>query len=142
MVPELLGRALLQSRELLQGRQLLGLPEGYNWFLILVAIVVAVLVFVGCVYVLIEYQHPEDKNQAWGPKGVVVFGLTIAMLTVLMFPLDVSNYQSCKANVSYSDCKYTLPMESLWYAVSISNIVLVFVFCPFALFFYEADSDS
>lgn len=38
-------------------------------------------------YILIEYQHPEDRNQAWFPKIVVVFGLTLAVCSVLMFPL-------------------------------------------------------
>jgi hypothetical protein len=41
----------------------------------------------GCIHILIQYQHPEDNNQAWIPKIVVVFGLSLAILTVLMFPL-------------------------------------------------------
>ncbi len=41
----------------------------------------------GTVYILIEYQHPEDRNQAWFPKLVVIFGLSVAVLSVLMFPM-------------------------------------------------------
>jgi hypothetical protein len=39
------------------------------------------------IYVLVDYQHPEDRNQAWFPKVVVVFGLTVAVVSVLMFPM-------------------------------------------------------
>ena len=46
--------------------------DGYNWFLILVACVCAVIVVMINVYILIHYQHPEDRNQAWWPKFVVV----------------------------------------------------------------------
>ncbi len=38
-------------------------------------------------YVLIDYQHPEDRNQAWFPKAVVIFGLFVAIISVLMFPM-------------------------------------------------------
>mmetsp|Transcript_6763 Transcript_6763/g.16842 ORF Transcript_6763/g.16842 Transcript_6763/m.16842 type:complete len:534 (-) Transcript_6763:748-2349(-) len=117
------------------------MPEGFNWFLILISVVVGLLVLVGCVYVLIEYQHPEDRNQAWFPKIVVVFGLTLAVVSVLMFPLDVANKAACSQRVMISSCHYTLPMYQLWLAVFITNLVLVFAFIPFTLFFYEADSD-
>lgn len=115
--------------------------EGFNWFIILVVVVVTILVLIGCVYILIEYQHPEDRNQAWFPKAVVIFGLSLAILTVLMFPLDVANQEACSSGVSPSACTYTLPMETLWNAVFIANLVLVFAIIPFTVFFYEADSD-
>ena len=46
--------------------------DGYNWFLILVACVCAVVVVAINVYILVHFQHPEDRNQAWWPKIVVV----------------------------------------------------------------------
>ena len=46
--------------------------DGYNWFLILVAIIASVVLVAINVYVLIHFQHPEDRNQAWFPKLVVV----------------------------------------------------------------------
>ncbi|KAG2444566.1 hypothetical protein HXX76_001311 [Chlamydomonas incerta] len=124
-----------------QGRELLSSSTGFNWFLILVAAVVSVLVLCGCIYLLVEYQHPEDRNQAWVPKIVVVFSMTLAIWSVLLFPLDVANTQACAQNISPSACTYTLPMHQLWYAVFISNLVLVFLIIPFTLFFYESDSD-
>lgn len=117
------------------------MPEGYNWFLILVAVVLAVVLLVGNVYILITYQHPDDANQAWFPKIVVVFGLWLAMVTVLLFPLDVANRAACRFDVVLSACELTLPMKELWYATFITSLVLVWFFIPFTMFFYEGDSD-
>lgn len=46
--------------------------DGYNWFLILVAIIASVVLVLINVYILVHFQHPEDRNQAWFPKLVVV----------------------------------------------------------------------
>ncbi len=46
--------------------------DGYNWFLILVAIIASVVLVLINVYILVNFQHPEDRNQAWFPKFVVV----------------------------------------------------------------------
>ena len=67
---------------------------GYNYFLIVVTAVVCVLAVVVALYVLVSFQHPEDKNQAWFPKGVVILGISLAIWTVLLFPLDVANRQA------------------------------------------------
>lgn len=117
------------------------MKEGYNWFLILIAVVVVILVVISNVYVLIDYSHPEDRNQAWFPKGVVIFGLSLAVIAVLMFPMDVANKAACSTGISPSACTYTLPMYTLWMAVFIMILVMVFAIVPFTLFFYEADSD-
>ncbi|GAX73906.1 hypothetical protein CEUSTIGMA_g1356.t1 [Chlamydomonas eustigma] len=117
------------------------MPPGYNWFLILVAVIVSVLVLLSNVYILIHYSHPEDNNQAWVPKIVVVTGLTISVLAVLMYPLDIANNNACSASLSPSACTYTLPMYTLWEIVFWAMLVLAFVIIPFTLFYYEADSD-
>ena len=79
--------------------------------------------------------------QAWFPKGVVVFGITLSIWTVLLFPLDTANRKACSSDVPSSYCTFTLPTEQLWLAVFIINAILVFVIIPFALFYYEADSE-
>ena len=38
-----------------------------------------------------EYQHPDDKNDAYIPKLVVWFGFVLSGATVLLLPLDVAN---------------------------------------------------
>lgn len=68
---------------------------GYNYFLIVITAVVCVLAVLVALYMLIAFQHPEDRNQAWFPKAVVIFGISLAIWTVLLIPLDVANRQAC-----------------------------------------------
>lgn len=44
----------------------------FSVFLIILAVIISVLVVVINIYVLINYQHPDDRNQAYFPKFVVV----------------------------------------------------------------------
>jgi LMBR1 domain-containing protein 1 len=60
-------------------------------FLIVVTAVVFVLLFISAFYILVYYQHPDDRNDAYFPKAVVVLGLVISGATVLLLPLDVAN---------------------------------------------------
>ena len=61
------------------------------------------------VYILVHFQHPEDRNQAWWPKFVVVFGLTLAVLSILLLPLDVANRAACADAIVLSACNFALP---------------------------------
>lgn len=106
-----------------------------------VTVVVAVLTVAVALYLLVAYQHPEDRNQAWFPKIVVLLGLCLAIWTVLLFPLDVANLQGCDIGTPQTSCTSTLPMKQLWYAVYIGNFVVTFALVPFAMFYYEADSE-
>ena len=117
------------------------MAEGFNWFLLIIVAVVTALVFFGNAYIIIYLQHPEDKNQAWLPKVVVWMGLSLATLSVLMFPLDVANRGACDEELPLSSCDLTLPMRELWFSVYIVNAILVFFMTPFAIFYYEAGSD-
>lgn len=53
-----------------------------NWFLIFITVVVVCLVFAANIYVIVHFQHPEDKNQAWFPKAIVLIGLSLASCEV------------------------------------------------------------
>ena len=119
----------------------MALPVGFNWFLILVTVVVALLLVGISVYLIVHYQHPDDGNQAWVPKIIVVLGLWLAMATVLLFPLDVANRATCAFGVSESACVFTLPMRPIWFGVFIANLVVTFFLIPFTMFFWEADSE-
>lgn len=57
-------------------------------FAILATIIILLIV---ALYLLVYYQHPDDHNDAWGPKFVVLFGFVLAGWTVMLFPLDVAN---------------------------------------------------
>ncbi|KAM7463965.1 hypothetical protein LguiA_032086 [Lonicera macranthoides] len=114
----------------------------FNLALVIVAIAVTILVFIFNVYLLINYQHPDDKNQAYFPKFVVVLGLSVAALSILMLPADVANRQACIHSIYNGACNLTLPMKQLWIAIYILDAVLVFFVIPFAMFFYEGDEDN
>lgn len=60
-------------------------------FLIIVTVIVFVMLLVSSLYILIYYQHPDDRNDAYLPKAVVVLGFVLAGATVLGLPLDVAN---------------------------------------------------
>eukprot|EP00878_Enallax_costatus_P034766 GHUV01038605.1.p2 GENE.GHUV01038605.1~~GHUV01038605.1.p2 ORF type:complete len:120 (-),score=13.72 GHUV01038605.1:174-533(-) len=119
----------------------MALPEGFNWFLIFLTVALSLILVAVNIYILIHYQHPDDANQAWFPKIVVVFGLWLAMAMVLLFPLDVANRAACSFSIVESSCKFTLPMQQMWQACFITSLVMTFFFIPFTLFFYEGDSD-
>lgn len=114
----------------------------FNVALVIVAAVVSVLVLLVSVYLLVNYQHPDDANQAYFPKLVVVLGITVAVLSILMLPADVANRQACKRAVYNGACALTLPMKTLWLVVYILDAVLVFLVIPFAMFYYEGDQDK
>ncbi|KAK3018029.1 hypothetical protein RJ639_004519 [Escallonia herrerae] len=105
----------------------------FNLALVIVAIVVCVLVCIFNVYLLVNYQHPDDKNQAYFPKFVVVLGLSIAAISILMLPADVANRQACRHAIYNGACNLTLPMKDLWLAVYILDAILVFFVIPFAI---------
>lgn len=57
----------------------------FSVFLVILAVIVSVLVVVVNIYVLINYQHPDDRNQAYFPKFVVVRFLSRSLLLVSLF---------------------------------------------------------
>lgn len=60
-------------------------------WLVAVAVIGSLMLFAVSLYILVYYQHPDDRNQAYGPKVIVVVSLTLSELVVLLFALDVSN---------------------------------------------------
>ncbi|URE24162.1 LMBR1-like membrane protein [Musa troglodytarum] len=114
----------------------------FNLALVIVAVVVCVLVLLVNVYLLVNYQHPDDVNQAYFPKLVVVLGLSVAAVSILMLPADVANRQACQHAIYSGACTLTLPMKDLWLVVYVADAVLVFLVIPFAMFYYEGDQDK
>jgi LMBR1 domain-containing protein 1 len=60
-------------------------------FLIIATIVGFGVLVVAGVYLIVYYQHPDDHNEAYAPKLVVLGGFVLAGATVLLLPLDVAN---------------------------------------------------
>ncbi|BBH06269.1 LMBR1-like membrane protein [Prunus dulcis] len=127
------------STDLLPAEDAMG---DFNLALVIVAIILCVIVFVFNVYLLVNYQHPDDKNQAYFPKFVVVLGLSVAAISILMLPADVANRQACRHAIYNGACNLTLPMKDMWLAIYILDAVLVFFIIPFAMFYYEGDQDK
>ncbi|EGC35822.1 hypothetical protein DICPUDRAFT_54958 [Dictyostelium purpureum] len=100
-----------------------------NIFLIIVAVVIPALVALGGLYLIVYFQHPDDKNVAYFPKVIVILGITLAAVSVLMLPLDVAN----------NGGQGGFPMETLWIVVYIITGCFAIVICPFAMFFYESE---
>ena len=90
-----------------------------------------------------SYVRPADQLRARGmtPFPLQVTGLSLAVLSVLMFPLDVGNRGACSEDIVLSACKFALPMKELWMTVYMLMAILVLIIIPFTLFYYEADSD-
>mmetsp|Transcript_22862 Transcript_22862/g.37625 ORF Transcript_22862/g.37625 Transcript_22862/m.37625 type:complete len:485 (-) Transcript_22862:194-1648(-) len=102
-----------------------------NWWVIVVAVVGSLIILAVNIYMIVYFQHPEDKNVAWFPKIVVLLGFVLAEISVLMLPLDVANRNDG-----------LLPMGLLWQIVQIILAVMVFAVIPFAIFYYEAEDED
>ena len=50
--------------------------------------------------------------------------------------------QACSPSMPVSYCTFAIPTMQLWFACFIANAVLVYLVIPFAMFYYEADSDA
>eukprot|EP00999_Lentomonas_sp_LEN2_P002199 NODE_347_length_1607_cov_39.561486_g315_i0.p1 GENE.NODE_347_length_1607_cov_39.561486_g315_i0~~NODE_347_length_1607_cov_39.561486_g315_i0.p1 ORF type:complete len:484 (+),score=72.80 NODE_347_length_1607_cov_39.561486_g315_i0:83-1534(+) len=106
-----------------------------NWWLIVVAVIVGIVV-VGCVaYLMVVFSSPDDKNQAWWPKIVVILSLSLACFAVLLLPFDVANKAKPDVMASVGG---GLNVGVIWQVVLISIVVFVVVVIPFTLMYYEA----
>jgi len=109
-------------------------------FLIFVVVVAFVLLTIIGLYLVVKYQHPDDKNDAYLPKLVVLFGFVLSGATVLLLPLDVAN------NEGFAGCDGWatafcggLNMALFWEIFYWLITVWLFLLIPFSMFYYEAD---
>mmetsp|Transcript_19164 Transcript_19164/g.41636 ORF Transcript_19164/g.41636 Transcript_19164/m.41636 type:complete len:554 (-) Transcript_19164:398-2059(-) len=108
---------------------------------LIVAVTVAFFILlVVAVYLLVYYSHPDDRNEAYFPKIVVIIGIMLAGATCLLLPLDVAN------NEGYAGCSgYNtklcggLNMTLFWDIFFWLIPLWVFLMIPFSTFYYEAD---
>jgi LMBR1 domain-containing protein 1 len=114
----------------------------FNLVLLIIVIIVCFLTLIFNTYLLINYQHPDDSNQAYFPKIIVILGLSIAEISILMLPADIANQHACQSSIYNGACNLTLPMKQLWLAIYILDAILVFFIIPFTIFYYEGDQDK
>jgi LMBR1 domain-containing protein 1 len=84
------------------------------------------MIIASSIYLLVYFQSPEDKNQAYLPKVVVILGLCLSSATVLLLPLDVAN-----------NTTGGLHLDGLWQAVIMAIAVMCIIVIPFCIFYYE-----
>lgn len=112
-----------------------------NWWLYLVLFASILILLAINVYVVVIWQHPDDKNEAYFPKAVVLVSLTLAELAVIMLPLDAANNSgNIACGESWSDvfCG-SLDMSAAWYTIFLLIFILALVVVPYTIFFYEED---
>jgi len=109
------------------------------WLICVTVIGFVILTVVG-LYLVVKYQHPDDKNDAYIPKLVVMFGFVLSGATVLLLPLDVAN------NEGYAGCDGFdtaicggLNMELFWEIIYWLIPIWIFILIPVSTFYYEAD---
>jgi LMBR1 domain-containing protein 1 len=56
-------------------------------FLVVGITVLILVMLVINVYFLVHYQHPEDKNESYLAKLLILFGFQISAVSVLMLPV-------------------------------------------------------
>ena len=49
--------------------------------------ILIVVILVVNVYILVYYTHPEDKNESYLAKALVVTGLQLSAMSILMLPI-------------------------------------------------------
>lgn len=101
-----------------------------NAWLVIVTVIISLAIVAASIYLLVYFSHPEDKNVAWFPKIVVIFGLSLAAFSILMLPLDVANTKGTDGG---------FPMDDLWLAVYFTIAIMAVVIVPFTIFYYEAE---
>ena len=99
-----------------------------------VAVIVGILVLVGCAVFIIQMQHPDDRLTAWLPKIIVLLGLFLACAVILLLPFDASMSQSCAQDPS---CNVSQGLAQLWYFSFLSIAIMAFVVIPLAYFWYS-----
>jgi len=103
-----------------------------NVFLIVIGVIIFAAIIAINIYILVYFQHEEDKNTAYFPKIVVVAGLTLTCVDILLLPFDVGN----------TTTNGGIPMEIIWQVVYILIAIVAVAILPFTLFYYEAEDPS
>ena len=91
-------------------------------FLIVVIVIAFVLLTIVGLYLVVKYQHPDDKNDAYIPKLVVWFGFVLSGATVLLLPLDVAN------NEGYAGKFYCSNLRGVFFFVYQFVIMSIFMY--------------
>lgn len=106
-----------------------------NWWLVVVAVIVALLILGVSVYFIILFTADVDKGKAWFPKLVVLCGLFLSAAIILLIPFDVAARRDVTSVKSFSADE--IDTQTLWQVALWSAAVFIIVIIPFTTFYYE-----
>ena len=61
-------------------------------FLIVGMCFLIVIILVVNIYILAYYSHPEDRNESYLAKALIVLGLQLSSMSILMLPIGMVHY--------------------------------------------------
>ena len=106
-------------------------------------VLLIIMLLVINVYILGYYTHPEDKNQSYLAKALVILGLQLSTMSILMLPIDVSNNMgdpSCDSDPSSTGVSCgRVNFYTLWETLFDMMGFILCVCIPFAIFYYGAE---
>ena len=106
-----------------------------NWWLIITAVVGALLTVGVSAYIIFVLTTPSELKTAIMPKIVALIGLTCCFAGILLLPYEVANAKDPTSVDQYGGGINTVLM---WQILLITAGVLIVVLIPFAIYFYEA----
>lgn len=107
-------------------------------FLGFVIFMIFCFVFVGNIYVLTYFSHPEDKMTygIWYYRILVILALSFAQYLVFAIPLDIASAtRTDSIGLGY-------PMSWIWTIINFVVCICVMFCLPLALIIYNNDEDS
>ena len=97
------------------------------------------------VYTFANYASPDDSNEFWFPKFIIVLSLQVSLMSVLLLPIDVAN----NAGSPYCDGFQTqgtfcgrIDIFLMWEVLFMCGALLLILFIPFSAFYYLADDGT
>eukprot|EP01036_Dinobryon_divergens_P035013 gene35013-45323_t len=123
------------------------MSSGPDPFLVVGIVILMILMLIINTYLLIHWQHPEDKNESVLARVLILFGFQLSSVSVLMLPIDVANDagnpkcdSSSPLSIGSSDYCGGINMFYLWDCMFGMIYFTVIVLIPFATFYYESES--
>ncbi|RNF04430.1 LMBR1-like conserved region-containing protein [Trypanosoma conorhini] len=103
-----------------------------SWWLVLLALIVAVGTVALVAYLVIVFEAEEEKNEGWWLRILVVLSFSWACFNILVLPYDVANVRG-----SVYGPGGEINVTTMWIAILVPMSLLAFVVCPFAMVYRE-----
>lgn len=100
-------------------------------FMIFSAIVFAIVFLVLSFFLVAYFRHPDDKHSSWFSYAIAIFGIWLAMTTVMLLPYDIADARGTAGGNG-------MRIDVLWEIICIVLAVFVAILIPFAYFYYDA----